>query len=351
MLTGARGRIEGNIENNMNRELKKSNNERQKLMKNLNRLKKVIKEIVFALVILAQLPIQPSVAATPLLPNNSCVDCHRKLLFASGETQFIDIRIKHLESGIPCSIDCHADKQNQSIASSYALWSISTHALFNVTCEKYHSGNPLATSKTDAHVGLSNSSIVRENTPETCGKCHESQLEDFKSSLHFMRLESSDVPAPACVTCHQAHSVHVLTTSEIEDFCSNCHNNITGIDPSVPKKAENALSSVNELKVEFSNVKSAVINAKALGKNEAEADAELESAQTILNNIPSVWHRFNLTYFDTVVQQGITNTQNAEKALEENSTTPVPKKSPGFEGTIFLVGLLAVYFINRLVRE
>jgi hypothetical protein len=319
-------------------------------MINIAKVKNIMIGIFFALVTI-QLLVQSTVAAGLQLPNNSCVDCHRKFLFSTGETQFIDIRLKHLESGISCSIDCHEDKQNQSTASSYALWSISTHALFNVTCEKCHGGNPLATSKIEAHLNLSNSSIARENTPETCGRCHVSQLEEFKSSLHFQRLESSDVPAPACVTCHQAHTVHVLTASEIEDFCSNCHNNITGIDTSVPKRAENALFSVNELQVQFSQVRSAVINVKASGKNVTEAEAEMESAQEILRNIPSVWHRFNLTYFDTVVQQGITNTQNANKALEENTTTPVPKKSPGFEGIMLIAGLLAVYFINRLVRK
>ncbi len=310
------------------------------------KVKNIMIGIVFALATI-QLLVQSTVAAGLQLPNNSCVDCHRKFLFSTGETQFIDIRLKHLESGISCSIDCHEDKQNQSTASSYALWSISAHAQFKVTCEKCHGGNPLATSKIDAHVGLSNSSIARENTPETCGKCHESQLEEFNSSLHFKRLESEEVPAPACVTCHQAHSVHVLTASEIEDFCSNCHNNITGIDPSVPKRAENALSSVNELQVQLSQVRSAVINAKASGKDETKAEIELDSAQAILKNIPSVWHEFNLTYFDTEVQQGITYTQNAEKALEESTATPVSKKSSGFEGVIVITGLLLVYFVKK----
>ncbi len=307
--------------------------------------------IVFVLLFLSvlQLLVQPAVAATPQLPNNSCADCHRRLLFSNEEQrQFIDIRIKHLESGISCSIVCHEDKLNKSTASSYALWSISTHALFNVTCEKCHGGNPLATSKIEAHVGLSNNSIARANTPETCGKCHGSQLDEFKSSLHFKKLESGEEgPAPACITCHQAHSVRVLTASEIEDFCSNCHNNITGIDPAVPKKAEKALSSVNELQVEFSKARSAVITAKASGKDVTAAEAELDSARTIMKNIPSVWHRFNLTYFDTEVQQGITNTQKAEKALEESQVTPTPQKSPGFEGFMLLAGLLAVYFIKR----
>ncbi len=307
--------------------------------------------IVFVLLLVSalQLLVQPAVAAAPQLPNNSCADCHRRLLFSTEEQrQFIDIRIKHLESGISCSIVCHEDKLNKSTASSYALWSISTHALFNVTCEKCHGGNPLATSKTEAHVGLSNNSIARANTPETCGKCHGSQLDEFKSSLHFKKLESGEEgPAPACITCHQAHSVRVLTASEIEDFCSNCHNNITGIDPAVPKKAEKALSSVNELQVEFSKARSAVITAKASGKDVTAAEAELDSARTIMKNIPSVWHRFNLTYFDTEVQQGITNTKQAEKVLEESPATPAPQKSPGFEGFMLLAGILAVYLIKR----
>lgn len=307
--------------------------------------------IVFVLLLVSalQLLVQPAVAAAPQLPNNSCADCHRRLLFSTEEQrQFIDIRIKHLESGISCSIVCHEDKLNKSTASSYALWSISTHALFNVTCEKCHGGNPLASSKIEAHVGLSNNSIARANTPETCGKCHESQLDEFKSSLHFKKLESGEEgPAPACITCHQAHSVRVLTASEIEDFCSNCHNNITGIDPSVPKRAANALSSVNELQVEFSKARSAIITAKASGQDVAKAEAELDSARTIMKNIPSVWHRFNLTYFDTEVQQGITNTKQAEKVLEENPATPAPQKSPGFEGLMLLAGILAVYLIKR----
>src|SRR5574337_881102 len=120
--------------------------------------------IVFVLLFVSamQLLVQPTVAAAPQLPNNSCADCHRRLLFSSeAQRQFIDIRIKHLESGISCSIICHEDKLNKSTASTYALWSISTHALFNITCEKCHGGNPLAAAKKDAHSGLSNSSITR----------------------------------------------------------------------------------------------------------------------------------------------------------------------------------------------
>src|SRR3990172_3908433 len=276
-------------------------------MKNVTR---IFIGIVLVLMIASALMllVQTAGAAAPQMPNNSCADCHRQLLFSSeSQRQFVDIRIKHLESGISCSIVCHEDKLNKSIASTYAMWSVSTHALFEVTCDKCHGGNKLANSKTEAHIGISDKSIVRSFTPEMCGKCHAPELEEFKSSSHFKKLESTEEgPAPACVTCHQAHSVRVLTSSEIEDFCSNCHNKITGIDPTVPKKAENALSSIKELQDEIAKARAQIITAKAKGTDVKEAEATLESARSVLKDIPSVWHRFNLSYFETEVQRGIT---------------------------------------------
>lgn len=309
---------------------------------------KIIIGIVFVLVAL-QL-IQPAVAQAPDLPNNSCADCHRKLIFTSEtQRQFVEIRIKHLESGISCSIVCHEDKLNKSTASSYALWSISTHALFDVTCEKCHGGDPSKVLKQEAHAGISNTSIERANTPEMCGKCHVPELDEFKNSKHFKRLESvQELPAPACITCHQAHSVRVLTASEIEDFCSNCHNNITGINPAVPKQAENALTSVKELQFEISKARTAVITGKAMGKDVTAAEADLESAMNVLKNTPSVWHRFNLTYFDTEVQNGLQDARNAEKAMPEGGTAqPAPTKAPGFEVPLLVSGLVAAYLLKR----
>jgi len=230
--------------------------------------------VVLILLILLIVELQPVIAAVPNLPNNSCADCHRRLIFTSeAQRKFIEIRLKHIESGISCSIVCHEDKLNKTTASTYALWSISTHALFGVTCEKCHGGNPTITSKEGAHAGLSNKSIARSSTPEMCGRCHKAQLVEFRSSKHYKILESGGEKAlaPACITCHQAHSVRVLTASEIEDFCSNCHNNITGIHPDVPRKAEKALSLVSDLEAEISKARSAVISSKASGKDVTHA--------------------------------------------------------------------------------
>src|SRR3990170_7307515 len=136
----------------------------------------IILQMVFVLLVMSVLLMlfQPAMAAPPQLPNNSCADCHRKLIFTSEkQREFVEIRIRHLESGISCSIVCHEDKLNKTTASTYAMWSISTHALFDVSCDKCHGGNPLAPSKVNAHEGLSSTAISRANTPDMCGQCHK----------------------------------------------------------------------------------------------------------------------------------------------------------------------------------
>ena len=317
-------------------------------MKNVTRIFTGIVLVLMAASTLLLL-VQSAGAAPPQLPNNSCADCHRKLIFTSeSQRQFVEIRIKHLESGISCSIVCHEDKLNKTTASTYAMWSVSTHALFEVTCDKCHGGNPSAVSKNDAHAGISKVNLARASTPEMCGKCHEAELDEFKSSKHFKKLESSEEgPAPACITCHQAHSVRVLTASEIEDFCSNCHNRITGIDPSVPKKAEQALSSVNELQVELSKARSAINVAKASGKDTAASESEIEAARSILKHIPSVWHRFNLTFFDTEVQKGIADAKKAEEISAQIPSAAKTTKAPGFETILLVIGLVCAYLLKR----
>lgn len=392
----------------------------------------VIPGILFVLaVVSAMLPIQPAEALE--LPANSCADCHLKLT-SEAHRQFVEMRSMHLEIGVSCSTACHEDRLNKPTASTYGLWSISMHALFNATCEKCHDGNPQAFSKKEAHTSLSNTSTACANTHETCGKCHESELEEFMSSEHFKK-QSGGKPAPTCLTCHQTHSVRELTSSEREEFCTNCHarfnetcekchvnqlavsrqeahlylsnisivrtnnpetceechkpelkefksspllkklesgenhvptctvchqahtmriltssereyfcsncHNVTGIDPAVLQKAEKALSSVNDLQGEISKARGAVISAKAEGKDAAEAERYLGSAATILKHVPETWHRFNLTYFENEIHQGIANARKAEKTAAESA------KTPGFGGILLISGLMAAYFLKK----
>ncbi|MCX9084344.1 MAG: cytochrome c3 family protein [Candidatus Methanoperedens sp.] len=278
---------------------------------------KIIIGIAFVFLIFQAM--QPVEAKAPDMPNNSCADCHRKMPAEDG------------------------------ISNTYGKWAISTHALFEVTCEKCHGGDPLMVSKEDAHKNISKEAILNENTPAMCGKCHEPELNEFKGSQHYKKLESGQSgPAPACITCHQKHTVRVLTSSELMDFCISCHNIDTGINPSVPGKAKKALESLKELQFEISIARGAVISAKENGKDVRSAEIDLEEARTILKSAPSVWHRFNLTYFDTEVQKGIENAKNAEKLLAGATATQTPPaKSPGFGIFTLMSVMIIIYFIKR----
>jgi len=277
---------------------------------------KMIIGIVF--VLLALQAIQPAAAKAPDILNNSCEECHLK------------------ENGT-------------STGSIYAMWSASTHALFDVSCEDCHGGDPSNVLKDEAHNGISNQTLLRVNIPGLCGRCHEDQLNEFMSSQHYKRLESALAgPAPSCITCHQAHSVRVLKSSEIQDFCSNCHNNMTGIDPTVPGRAKSALELTKELQIEISIARGDIISAKENGQDVTASEFYQDSAKTILKNSPSVWHRFNLTYFDTEIQKGIENAKKAEKAIPERTAaqTATPK-APGFGVFMLISGLMIAYLIKK----
>jgi hypothetical protein len=80
----------------------------------------------------------------------------------------------------------------------------------------------------------------------------------------------------------------------------------------------------------------------------SDAENDLEFARDILRNIPSVWHRFNLTYFETEVQRGITNVQKAENETKNMLPTATPPtKASGFELIYLVLSLLAVYVLKR----
>jgi len=275
--------------------------------------------IVIVFVLLALQAIQPAAAKAPDILNNSCEDCHLRLTL-----------------------------KNETLANNiYTKWAVSTHALFEVTCEKCHGGDPLNVLKEEAHKNISKEAILSENIPVMCGKCHEMELNEFKSSKHYKNLESSAAgKAPSCITCHQNHDIRVLTSSELLDFCISCHNIDTGINPTVPGRAKTALELLKELQLEIPKAKAAINSAKANGKDVTSAEEDLGAARLILQNAPSVWHRFNLTYFDTEIQKGMDNAKNAEKMMPEKTAAQTPtEKSPGFGIFMQISILIAAYLI------
>ncbi len=284
------------------------------------------------------------------LADNSCINCHEKLsAFSEKEKELNEVRLKHLARDVACSLECHATTIDKIAKSNYEQWTKSKHALFNVKCNNCHDGNPDSDIKEKAHVGVArssepNSTVFYRNVPETCGKCHAEQLKQFKNSAHYQRLKALK-QAPSCDTCHQPHKFKVLNVSEFHDLCSNCHNPDMRIAPSdAPDKAIVALENAEKLKNEIKTAENAIKQAKKDGKDTSAAQKDLDSAMSMRDSLPVLWHAFDLPFFGKVIDSGI----EAAKKAQQESGMPVSKPStPGFGAVLSLTGVVAIYLLLR----
>jgi len=285
-----------------------------------------------------------------LSAENSCLNCHSKLsAFNETERLFNEIRVKHLARDVACSLDCHVNILEKFAKSNYEQWINSKHAMFNVTCNNCHGGDPGTEIKETAHKEVLRSSdpsstVYYINVPETCGKCHTEELKQFQSSSHYQKLKALK-QAPTCDTCHQPHEFKVLNVSEFHGLCNNCHNIEMRIAPSdAPDKAIAALMNTDKLKEEIKNADNAIRQAKQEGKDVSKAQSSLDAALSIQANLPVLWHSFNLPNFENITNSGIKSAQQATL----DTGVPIEKpRTPGFDVMLFLTGLASIYLLRR----
>jgi hypothetical protein len=78
------------------------------------------------------------------------------------------------------------------------------------------------------------STVNKLNVPETCGRCHLSELELYRRSIHGTALlDKHNLEAPACTDCHGEHNILApreagseVSALRIPETCSNCHGSI-----------------------------------------------------------------------------------------------------------------------------
>lgn len=301
--------------------------------------------ILFGFIILLGIFVVPVALA-----DNSCINCHEKLsAFNETEQQFNEIRIKHLTRDVACSLECHAATLSKFAKSNYEQWTKSKHAMFNITCDNCHGGNPGSDVKEKAHVGVRrdsdpNSTVFYRNVPETCGKCHTGELNNFKNSAHYQKLKALR-QAPACDTCHRPHEFKVLNVSEFHELCSQCHNVDMRIAPSdAPDRAIAALEDADRLKSEIKKADDAIRFSKQQGKDVSSAQKSLDNAISVRDNLPVLWHSFDLSNFRNVTDGGIKSAQQAQIDSGVPMATP---SSPGFGAVISMAGVIALCLLLR----
>lgn len=291
------------------------------------------------------------------LAENSCLNCHEKLsVFNETEKQFNEIRVKHLTRDVSCSVECHASTLDKIAKSNYEQWTKSKHALLGVTCDKCHGGDADSDVKETSHTGIyrssdARSSVYYKNVPETCGKCHVDELDNFKNSVHFQKLEALE-QAPTCDTCHVSHEFEVLAVEEFHGLCSNCHNSEMRIAPAdAPDDAIIALENAETLKSEIKLAQDAIKQFKKEGHDTSIAQNELDKALAIHDNLPVIWHSFDLSSFEKLITDGIESAQKSQKEAGMQQTPDAPPSTPGFGIILSLLGFSIIYVSHIYFRR
>ncbi|RPI18488.1 MAG: hypothetical protein EHM58_05385 [Ignavibacteriae bacterium] len=162
----------------------------------------------------------------------TCTDCH-------GSHQILTSKMT-IES--QSCLKCHLDEklfpgEGRGSAKFVADYKTSVHA----SIEK---GGKEAAGCSDCHgdhmiqdPNNPQASTIRAKMLETCGKCHQQEVEHFKKSQHGTELMKGNFKAPTCASCHGEHNIKsVVSSKEFTklnqvELCLSCH-----VDQKLPHK-------------------------------------------------------------------------------------------------------------------
>jgi len=171
----------------------------------------------------------------------TCLDCHARngdmttILPANDPKSTIN-RANIAET---CG-RCHGDKsvmQGSGISDRpFLSYRESVHA------QAIARGNTGAAVCTDCHnshdiraASDTQSSIFKINIPQTCGKCHQAEADQFNRSIHGVALARGVSRAPVCTDCHGIHNIKMPfdqtaaapSSALATDTCAKCHEGVT----------------------------------------------------------------------------------------------------------------------------
>jgi cytochrome b subunit of formate dehydrogenase/nitrate/TMAO reductase-like tetraheme cytochrome c subunit len=171
----------------------------------------------------------------------SCLDCHARnhdmttMLPASDPAS----PVNRANIAATCG-RCHGDQsvmQGSGISNQVFLsYRESVHA------KAMARGNTSAAVCTDCHsaheilpASNAQSSIAKVNIPNTCGKCHSAEANEFMQSVHGQAVARGVSRAPECTDCHGIHNItqpfdgekNLATAAVATESCAKCHEGVT----------------------------------------------------------------------------------------------------------------------------
>jgi hypothetical protein len=213
-------------------------------------------------------------------------------------------------------------------------------------------GNPKEGSKELAHKGIKpasdpESKVYYKNIPFTCGACHQKQLQNFETSVHFKNLEGNSL-APDCRTCHGSMGIIKVEPIKISEKCQLCHNPQVGAPLYIPEKAKKLFLLQEQIKGEIRRAQEAVDKAKHAGKDVTEAETSIAESQKIMGKSAEVWHKFDLKNFEDELYDALYYAYKADNEVGSLLSEEVPAKAPkrGICGPTIIVLIALIPFIR-----
>ncbi len=167
----------------------------------------------------------------------NCLTCHQNAI-TLNDTRGDTLEAKTAQEKL--CLSCHLDNPDVRARTSPTAKFIASYQE-SVHGRKLAGGNTKVANCIDCHgshqmkKGLDPTSAVNKiHIPETCGKCHSSELQEFGQSVHGAAVAKGNPDAPVCTNCHGEHSIleHTDPRSPVaarnlsQQVCSPCHSSV-----------------------------------------------------------------------------------------------------------------------------
>jgi len=228
-------------------------------------------------------------------------------------------------------VTCHGRLKQDAAQQAYRDWQGSVHSRAGVTCDRCHGGDPAAPGRKRAHQGIRGladpqSGVQGVRILQFCKGCHGPQFREFTRSRHYKVLNEGEKQGPTCITCHGSMHTSILEPDNVAQACRRCHNQGTGIAPSVPEQAHATLDLIFFAKNTVQWSGEFVRLAREQGFPAKEASEALQEARQKFHLSEVKWHAFDFQEILKIVDASYEAAKRAKRLADQEVTKGALKR-------------------------